>query len=92
MVEINHVDACTCGDAFPHLANTLQNRHMKLFLLELFASSPGKEYGRAGYLASGNSSCGRRHTKNVLELMIALQEKDFPTLQFALFVIRLKKL
>jgi hypothetical protein len=34
---------------------------------------------------------GRRHTKNVGQL-IALQEKDFLTLQFALFVTKLKKL
>jgi len=50
---------------------------MKLFLLELFTSDPGKESGRAGHLASANSSCGRQHTKNVGQLN-ALQKKGLP--------------
>ena len=40
------------------LANTLQNLHMKLYLLELSTSHLRKESGRVGHLASANSSCG----------------------------------
>ena len=47
------------------LARTLQNLHMKLYLLELSTSRRMKESGRVGHLANANSSCGQWRTKNV---------------------------
>ena len=72
------------------MSGSPQNRHMKLFSLELFSLVLGREYGEVGPLASANSSCGQLHTKDAGQQTV-WQEKGYNILLPAHFVTKLRK-
>ena len=72
------------------MSGSPQNRHMKLFSLELFSLVLGREYGEVGPLASASFSCGQLHTKDAGQ-ETGWQEKGYNILLLAHFVTKLRK-